>query len=159
MTTHITCPLVRFLPMDNKKCWKFNIHKLNLVTGLSIHFCLLPPSSQALLSSLKSYGRIKVCGMNPNSCNGNDSDNQIWSIISWRKHFTLSQIYGDLQPLSVTLAKRRGQFAGHAFRAKGEIIVDILLRKASTGRKLAFPDTISRDTGIKSSEPSCSHGK
>ena len=69
--------------------------------------------------------------------------------ISWRKHFTLSQIYGDLQPLSVTLAKRRAQFAGHAFRAKGEIISDILLWKVSTGRKLTFPDTISRDTGIK----------
>ena len=61
----------------------------------------------------------------------------------------MSQIYGDLQPLSVTLVKRRAQFAGHAFHAKGEIIADILLRKASTGRKLAFPDTISRDTGIK----------
>ena len=41
------------------------------------------------------------------------------------------------------------QFAGHAFRAKGEIISDILLWKASTGRKLNFPDTISRDTGIE----------
>ena len=61
----------------------------------------------------------------------------------------MSQVYGDLQPLSVALAKRRAQFAGHAFRAKGEIISDILLWKASTGRKLAFPDTISRDTGIK----------
>ena len=69
--------------------------------------------------------------------------------ISWRKHFTLSQIYGDLQPLSVTFAKRRAQFAGHAFRAKGEIISDILLWKASLGRILTFPDTISRDTGIK----------
>ena len=69
--------------------------------------------------------------------------------ISWRKHFTLSQIYGDLQPLSVTLTKRRAQFAGHAFRANGEIISDMLLWKASTGRKLTFPDTISRDTGIK----------
>ena len=32
---------------------------------------------------------------------------------------------------------------------RGEIISDILLWKASTGRKLAFPDTISRGTGIK----------
>ena len=69
--------------------------------------------------------------------------------ISRRQHFTLSQIYDDLQPLSVTFAKRRAQFAGNAFRAKGEIISDILLWKASTGRKLVFPDTISRDTGIK----------
>ena len=66
--------------------------------------------------------------------------------ISWRQNFTLSQIYGDLQPLFVTLAKRRAQFAGHAFRAKGEIISDILLWKATIGRKLTVPDTISRDT-------------
>ena len=74
--------------------------------------------------------------------------NLLWRVqnISWRKHFTLSQIYGDFQPLSVTLAKRRAQFAGHAFRAKGEIMSDILLWKVSTGRKLTFPDTISRDT-------------
>ena len=58
-------------------------------------------------------------------------------------------IRGYLQPLSVTLAKRRAQFAGHAFRAKGKIISDILLLKGSTGRKLTFPDTISRDIGIK----------
>ena len=68
--------------------------------------------------------------------------------ISWR-HFTLFQICGDIQPLSVTLAKHRAQFFGHAFRANAEIMSDILLWKASTGRKLTFPDTISRDTGIE----------
>ena len=53
--------------------------------------------------------------------------------ISWRKHFTLSQIYGDLQPLSVTLAKRRAQFVGHAFRAKDEIISDISFGRLQQG--------------------------
>ena len=67
--------------------------------------------------------------------------------ISLRQHFTLSQIYGDLQPLSVTLAMRRAQFAGHAFHAKGEIVSDLLLWKASTGKKLTFPVTISGDIG------------
>ena len=68
--------------------------------------------------------------------------------ISWRKHFTLSQIYGDLQPLSVTLAKRTPQFAGHALRAKGESYLASSFGR-TTGRKLTFSDTISRDTGIK----------
>ena len=71
---------------------------------------------------------------------------------SWRKHFTLSQIYGDLWPLSVTLAKRTPQFAGHALRAKGESYLASSFGR-TTGRKLTFSDTISRDTG------SCSHGK
>ena len=71
---------------------------------------------------------------------------------SWRKHFTLSQIYGDLRPLSVTLAKRTPQFAGHALRAKGESYLASSFGR-TTGRKLTFSDTISRDTG------SCSHGK
>lgn len=61
----------------------------------------------------------------------------------------MSQIYGELQPLSVILAKRRAQLAEYTFLAKDEIISDILLWKASTGRKFTFPDTISRDTGIK----------
>ena len=69
--------------------------------------------------------------------------------ISWIHHFTLSQLYGDLQSLSVTITKRRVQFAGHAFRVKDEIITNLFLWKASIGRKLTFPDTISRDTGIK----------
>lgn len=33
---------------------------LNQITGLRIHFCLGLPSSHALLSNLKSYGRMYV---------------------------------------------------------------------------------------------------
>ena len=53
------------------------------------------------------------------------------------------------RPPAAVCYPRKAKFAGHAIRAKGEIISDILLWKASTGRKLTFPDTISRDTGIK----------
>ena len=50
----------------------------------------------------------------------------------------LSQKYGDLKLVSVTLTKRRAQFVGHAFRTKGGIISDIRLWKVSTGRNSPF---------------------
>jgi hypothetical protein len=36
--------------------------------------------------------------------------------ISWRDHQTNKEVYGDIPPLSVTLRKRRLQFAGHCLR-------------------------------------------
>ena len=44
----------------------------NKFTGLRIHFCLLLPSSHALLRSLKSYGRTNVWGTKPYSCKCSD---------------------------------------------------------------------------------------
>jgi hypothetical protein len=42
---------------------------------------------------------------------------------------------------SERLAQSRTRFAGHCFRAKDEIISDLIMWKASNSRKLAFPDT------------------
>ena len=71
--------------------------------------------------------------------------------ISWKTHPTKGQIYGDLPPISSILKARRVQFAGHCFRAEGEIISSLLLWTPSThsrSRKLSYPDVIARDAGI-----------
>lgn len=44
-----------------------SLSHLDSLTGLTIHFCLGPPSSHARFSSFRSDGRTKVCGKNPNS--------------------------------------------------------------------------------------------
>ena len=72
--------------------------------------------------------------------------------LSWKDHPTLKQIYGDLPKISDVIRKRRARFAGHCFRAENEIISSLLLWKppefVNRGRKLSFPDTLSRDCGI-----------
>ena len=118
--------------------WRSNLpNKLKLDLFKTVVEPILTYGSETWTLIAKEVKRVDGC-----------YTNLLWRVqnISWRKHFTLSQIYGDFQPLSVTLAKRRAQFAGHAFRAKAKIISDILLWKVSTGRKLTFPDTISRDS-------------
>ena len=76
--------------------------------------------------------------------------------LSWKKHPTLKQIYGNLVPASTLVRQRRTQFAGHCQRASNEIISSLILWKPQAdgrkGRKLTFPDVISRDTGIRPEE-------
>ena len=73
--------------------------------------------------------------------------------LSWKRHPTREQIYGDLCPVSSLVKARRVQFAGHCQRAENEIISSLILwRPRPHGRrsqKLTFPDVISRDTGIR----------
>ena len=72
--------------------------------------------------------------------------------ISWKKHPTLQQIYGDLPPITTVLAKRRARFAGHCMRASDQSISSILpwrVRQANRGRRpLTFLDTVARDAGL-----------
>ena len=72
--------------------------------------------------------------------------------LSWRDHPTLEDIYGNLPKISTTVRKRRVQFAGHCVRASEELISSSVLWRHhlshKRSRKLTFPDTISRDTGI-----------
>ena len=76
--------------------------------------------------------------------------------LSWKKHPTLNQIYGNLVPASTLVRQRRKQFAGHYQRASIEIISSLILWKPQAdgrkGRKITFPDVISRDTGIRPEE-------
>ena len=73
--------------------------------------------------------------------------------ISWKHHPSLATIYGNLPRVSSLVRMRRVQFAGHCYRAESEIISSLLLwkpRSNTRGRKLSYPDVISRDTSIRS---------
>ena len=76
--------------------------------------------------------------------------------ISWGRHASVSDIYGNLLRVSALVRSRRVQFAGHCFRAKSETISSLLLWKSSSdkarGRKLSFPEVISRDTSIRTED-------
>ena len=76
--------------------------------------------------------------------------------LSWKRHPTIAQIYGKLPRVSTLVKSRRVQFSGHCFRADSEIISSLLLWKPTfdhtRGRKLSFPDVISRDTGIRTQD-------
>ena len=72
--------------------------------------------------------------------------------LSWRDHHTLNDIYGKLPRVTTTVQFRRAQFAGHCFRADKEIVSSLVLwnptPRMGRGRRLSFPDVISRDTGV-----------
>ena len=72
--------------------------------------------------------------------------------LSWKRHPTKEQIYGDLKPVSALVKSRRVQFAGHCFRAEHEVISSLILWKpepsGKRSQRLTFPDVIARDTGL-----------
>ena len=73
--------------------------------------------------------------------------------MSWKKHSTLQQIYGDLPPISLVLAQRCARFAGHYMRASEQVISTILpwrLPQTRRGRRpLTFLDIVVRDTSVQ----------
>ena len=73
--------------------------------------------------------------------------------LSWKKHPNKEQIYGNLPPISQLVKKRRVQFAGHCFRASGEMVSSLILWKPRSngrrGHKLTYPDVLAKDTGIR----------
>ncbi len=76
--------------------------------------------------------------------------------LSWKRHPSISDIYGNLPRVSALVQSRRVQFAGHCYRAKNEVISSLLLWKSSSdhgrGRKFSFRDVISRDTSIRTED-------
>ena len=72
--------------------------------------------------------------------------------ISWKTHPTKAMIYKNIPPISRLVQARRVLFAGHCYRAEHEIIPNLLLWKPNSrnkrGRKLTYPDVISRDVGL-----------
>ena len=46
---------------------------------------------------------------------------------SWRQHPTRHQLYGHLPPITRTVQVRRTRHAGHCWRSKDELIIDVLL--------------------------------
>ena len=76
--------------------------------------------------------------------------------LSWKRHPTIQQIYGDLPRVSTIVKSRRLQFAGHCQRATNEVASSFVLwRPKPNGRrnnKLSYPDILSRDSGITQDE-------
>ena len=69
--------------------------------------------------------------------------------ISWREHKTKLEIYGNIQPISTIVAHRRTRFAVHCFRAKDQVISDVICMRLpcpNRGRRpLNYMDCIARD--------------
>ena len=62
---------------------------------------------------------------------------------SWRKHPTRHQLYGQLPPIPKTIQVRRTRHAGHCWRSRDELILDVFLwtptyGRAKTGRPAAM---------------------
>ena len=53
---------------------------------------------------------------------------------SWRQHPTKNQLYGHLPPIVKTLKVRRTRHAGHWWRSRDELIIDVLLWTPSHDR-------------------------
>ena len=73
--------------------------------------------------------------------------------LSWKKHPTRHRIYGDLHPISTTVAQRRARFAGHCMRASDQVISSILpsrepLNNKRGRRPLTFLDIVARDAEL-----------
>ena len=54
---------------------------------------------------------------------------------SWRQHPTKHQLYGHLPPITKTIQVRRTRHAGHYWRSRDELIVDVLLLTPTYGRE------------------------
>ena len=75
--------------------------------------------------------------------------------LDWRDHPTLNVIYHGLPRISSILTSRMLSFSGHCFRAKREIISDILLwcpAGPKRSRKHTFVDVLKRETGLENEE-------
>ena len=57
--------------------------------------------------------------------------------MSWRQHPTRHQLYGHLPPITKTIQVRRTRHAGHCWRSKDELIIDIRLWTPTYGRAKA----------------------
>ena len=56
---------------------------------------------------------------------------------SWRKHPTKQLLYGHLPPISKSIKIRRSRQAGHGWRSRDELIIDVQLWTPSHGRAKA----------------------
>ena len=56
---------------------------------------------------------------------------------SWRQHPTRHKLYGHLPPMTKTIQFRRTRLAGHCWRSRDELIIDVLLWTPKYGRAKA----------------------
>ena len=70
--------------------------------------------------------------------------------VDWRAHARNSFLYGSgtIPPLPQTIAKTTLRFAGHAFRAKDQLVTDIMMfEPRPTASKLSYLKTLCHLTG------------
>lgn len=76
--------------------------------------------------------------------------------LSWKNHPTKYKVDSDIPPISKTFTCRRTRFDGRFYRAKGQIISDVILWRLPCAKResrpLTFPDTLARDTGLDLNE-------
>lgn len=75
--------------------------------------------------------------------------------VDWTAHVRNSYLYGNglIPPLADTIAKRTLKFAGHAFRAKEQLISDLLLFEPKpTSAKVSYLKTLCLHTGATKEE-------
>ena len=136
-----------------KACNKLNkIWQSDFDNGLKLKIfkCLVEP---ILLYGSETWTMTKVMEKSLNGCYTNLLKRA--QNLDWRDHPTLGHIYQGLPRISSVVSSRRLAFSGHCFRAKSEIISDILLwcptgRKHS--RKRTFLDNLKRETGLEVDE-------
>ena len=56
---------------------------------------------------------------------------------SWRQHPTRHQLYGHLPPITKSIQVRRTKHAGHCWRSRDELIIDVLIWTPTHGRAKA----------------------
>ena len=75
--------------------------------------------------------------------------------ISWKEHKTNAELYGDLQPITISLCQHRLRFIGHCWRSKDELIHKLLLWDPTQGKRsrgrphFTYIDQLVQDTGIE----------
>ena len=76
--------------------------------------------------------------------------------VSWKDHHTLTDIYGNIIPMSRRLVSRWHQFVGHCLGDKSQVIPDLNLWKLPSHRKRKLPfnyiDAVSCDTSTGNEE-------
>ena len=72
--------------------------------------------------------------------------------ISWRQHPTKLQLHGPIPNISTIVSERRMRFAGHCWRAKQELAIDLLLWSPNHGKRrvdrrpaITYIDQLCRD--------------
>lgn len=54
--------------------------------------------------------------------------------VTWRDRLNSDRFYAKLRPVSGTIKERRVRYAGHCWRAKDEIVTELLLWEPRQGR-------------------------
>lgn len=59
-----------------------------------------------------------------------------------RQDKTKAQIYGEIHPVSLTIAQRRARLAGHCYRAKDQVVYDIICSRLPCTKRAQHSDNI-----------------